>query len=246
MYSLSVKSIVAKTAFFTFLYVVSIPFVNAAPVLLNNAELDRISAGYVDLEVSARATASGPNAVSRFSANVEQTISDIQPDDYIYTTTTGLASAFARGKVVHTEVGYFLQTDEEILSFSVLQNFSSSKTAARKGKRNKTGNASGKKNKNKKNNLNKQQKKKRQSKKKNKGKREKHNTKRNNKKSGKKKSAAKREKNRTAAQKAKQRKKAARLKKAKLARQKSKRKNAGVVRENRQLMVSIVTRRKAD
>jgi len=241
MYSLSVKQSFVKTVIFTFLYFLSIQFVKAAPVLLDNAELDRISAGYVDLEVNAKATATGRNAVSRFSANVEQTISEVQPDGYIYTTTTGLANAYARGKVVSTEVGYFLQTDEEILSFSVLQNFSSRKSLAKNGKKNQTGKASNKKSNRKKKNLNKQKNKKRQNKQKNKNQKKKH-----RKGSKKKKAAAKRDKKNSSARKKNQSNKAKRIKKAKLARKKGNRRKAAVVRENRQLNVSIVTRQRAD
>lgn len=118
---------------------------HAAPVLLSNAELDRISGGYVELEVNALAIAKGPNSVARFSANVEQVIGEAQEDNYIYTTTTGLAEAFAKGRKVYTEVGYFFQTDEEILSFDVVHKSSSRTGRGKSGKNRKKNNKKGKK-----------------------------------------------------------------------------------------------------
>ncbi len=111
--------------------------IHAAPRVLSEFELDRVSAGYVDLELSGRAVAVGPNSVSRFSATVEQTIGEVQSDNYIYTTTYGLAEAFAKGRRVQTEVGYFFQTDEEVLAFEVIHKFSSRSGAGKHKKKNK-------------------------------------------------------------------------------------------------------------
>lgn len=106
----------------------------ASPVLLSDLELDRISGGYVDLEVSAKATAIGPKSVARFSADVQQTYADSKNGKYIYTTTTGYADAFAKGRKVSTEVGYIFGTDEKILSFSVEHYKHTSKKSGRKNK----------------------------------------------------------------------------------------------------------------
>lgn len=144
---------------FVLSFFLAFQLVYAAPVPLSNAELDRVSAGYVDLEVQAKAIATGPNAVSRFSANVEQVIGDAQADNYIYTTTTGLAEAFAKGRRVYTEVGYFFQTDEEVLSFEVVHK-SSSRTGRAKSGKNKRNNNKKNKHGNKKKNSNKKKKRK--------------------------------------------------------------------------------------
>lgn len=61
-----------RAVFVVLLFIVFGQVAKEAPVLLSDAELDRVSAGYVDLEVSAFASAIGPNAVSRFSASDEQ------------------------------------------------------------------------------------------------------------------------------------------------------------------------------
>jgi hypothetical protein len=106
----------------------------AAPFTLSDDVLDLVSAGYVELEVNANAAARGPKATARFSTDVEQTISEAQADNHIYTTTTGKADAFAKGKKVKTEVGYFVKTDEEILSFEVAHQIKSSKKNKRKKK----------------------------------------------------------------------------------------------------------------
>ncbi len=93
---------------------------NAEPLLLNDAEMDSVSAGYVSLYGNALAHATGEH-VSTAQINVDiaqQKIVNIE-EGLGYTVSTVTAAATALGEQVETAVSAGFDTNEQILSLDV-------------------------------------------------------------------------------------------------------------------------------
>lgn len=88
---------------------------------LDNRQLDAISAGYVELTVTASSFAAGTDVVALAYAST-----DIRSNRNGRTVARGSAISTAIGEIISTETGYTLNTDENIISLRAIQRISNS------------------------------------------------------------------------------------------------------------------------
>lgn len=91
----------------------------AGPLLLNNTQLDTISAGYVNLRGDAKAHATGDIAIANIYVDVAQLIKHHEVDNLTYTVSTITVKAAAIGETVDTMVSAGFDTNEKIVSLDV-------------------------------------------------------------------------------------------------------------------------------
>lgn len=96
---------------------------NTTPIKLTDSQLDTINAGFVELTITANASAFGSDVVSLAVANT-----NTRSNKGGQTVATGSGISTAIGDIVFTETGYILNTDENILSLKTIQRLQNSET----------------------------------------------------------------------------------------------------------------------
>ncbi len=93
-------------------------------IKLTDGQLDAISAGTVELTITANTFAAGSDGVVALA----YTNSDIRSNRRGRTIARGSALSTAIGEIVSTETGYILNTDENIISLRAMQRIRNSES----------------------------------------------------------------------------------------------------------------------
>lgn len=87
----------------------------AEPAVLDDAELDSVSAGYLEIGIQAEAIAAGLTPVAITATRTEVHAGIERGRRYLYSIAKAWALAYAAGDEVFTRIDAFFDTDEELV-----------------------------------------------------------------------------------------------------------------------------------